>query len=84
MCHMYMTDFVYGVPIFLVPLSLSYPSSPVARIWKLDAQIVNCKILVGHPIFQGRPQYTLIATINMYLIIEIRHNILKYNVMGII
>ena len=29
MCHMYMTDFAYDWPIFLVPLSLSYPSSPV-------------------------------------------------------
>ena len=29
MCHMYMTDFAYDGPIFLVPLSLSYPSSTV-------------------------------------------------------
>ena len=29
MCHMYMTYFAYDGPIFLVPLSLSYPSSPV-------------------------------------------------------
>ena len=29
MCHMYMTDFAFDGPIFLVPLSLSYPSSPV-------------------------------------------------------
>ena len=28
-CHMYMTDFAYDGPFFLVPLSLSYPSSPV-------------------------------------------------------
>ena len=27
--HMYMTDFAYDGQIFLVPLSLSYPSSPV-------------------------------------------------------
>ena len=27
--HMYTTDFAYDVPIFLVPLSLSYPTSPV-------------------------------------------------------
>ena len=26
---MYTTDFAYDGPIFLVPLSLSYPSSPV-------------------------------------------------------
>ena len=40
---MYTTDFAYDGPIFLVPLSLSYPSSPVfvslriyciANIWK--------------------------------------------------
>ena len=29
--HMYTTDFAYDRPIFLVPLSLSYPSSPV--VW---------------------------------------------------
>ena len=29
MCHMYMTDFAYDGPIFLVPLGTSYPSSPV-------------------------------------------------------
>ena len=27
--HMYTTDFAYDGPIFLVPLSPSYPSSPV-------------------------------------------------------
>ena len=27
--HLYTTDFSYDAPIFLVPLSLSYPSSPV-------------------------------------------------------
>ena len=32
-----------------------------------------CQI-VGHPIFQGRPQFTKITTIDMYLFIEIRHN----------
>ena len=30
-CHMYTTDFAYDGPIFLVPLSLSYPSSPVLQ-----------------------------------------------------
>ena len=29
MCHTYMTDFAYDGPIFMVPLSPSYPSSPV-------------------------------------------------------
>ena len=29
MCHMYMTDFAYDVPVFLVQLSPSYPSLPV-------------------------------------------------------
>ena len=28
----HMTDFAYDGPIFLVPLSLSYPSSPVYHI----------------------------------------------------
>ena len=35
----------------------------------------NCKIL-GRLIFKGRPEYFEIANINMYLFIEIRHNIL--------
>ena len=43
--------------------------------------MIICKIL-GQPIFQERTQYTQITTMNMYLIIEIRHNILN-NVMGI-
>ena len=30
--HMYTTDFAYDGPIFLVPLSLSYPSSPVLAV----------------------------------------------------
>ena len=29
MCHIYMTDFAYDGPIFLVPLSLSYAGLPV-------------------------------------------------------
>ena len=37
--------------------------------------IGNCKIF-GRPIFQGGPQYTRITTRNMYLLIEIMHNIL--------
>ena len=32
MCYMYMTDFAYDGPIFLVPLSPSYPSSPVYKL----------------------------------------------------
>ena len=32
--HMYTTDFAYDGQIFLVPLSLSYPSSPVVRFSK--------------------------------------------------
>ena len=38
-------------------------------------EIVNCKTF-GHPTFQRSMQYTQITTINMHLIIEIRHNIL--------
>ena len=44
MCHMYMTDFAYDGPIFLVPLSLSYPSSPV--LTKLATSIrvkISCR-----------------------------------------
>ena len=33
-------------------------------------------IFFRHPIFQGRLQYAQITTINMYLLIKIRHNIL--------
>ena len=32
MCHIYMTDFAYDRPIFLVPLSLPYPSSLVLYV----------------------------------------------------
>ena len=38
-------------------------------------KFVSCKIL-GYPSFQERPQYTQITTVNMYLLIEIRHNCL--------
>ena len=43
--HMYMTDFAYDGPIFLVPLSPSYPSSPV-----LPCAIVSIVVQ-----FQWRP-----------------------------
>ena len=33
--HVYTADFAYDGPIFLVPLSLSYPSSPVLPFAKL-------------------------------------------------
>ena len=35
---------------------------------------LNCNIL-GGPIFHGSSQYTQITTINMYLLMEIGHNI---------
>ena len=35
--HMYMTDFAYDGPIFLVPLSLSYPGSPITFQCLLEA-----------------------------------------------
>ena len=46
----------------------------------------HCKI-IGLPIFQGRPQYIKNTTINMYLIIKIKHNVHKlsrrnYDYMG--
>ena len=39
------------------------------------SKIDNSKIL-GRPIFQGRQQNTEVATINMYLLIKIRHDII--------
>ena len=40
---MYMTDFAYDGPIFLVPLSSSYPSSPVqpAQPWSEGERLIN-------------------------------------------
>ena len=29
---------------------------------------------MGHPFFQGKQQYTEVTTINIYLLIKIRHN----------
>ena len=52
----------------------------LARILKPGAQIGNCQIF-GLPIFQGRPKYSQVTTINMYLFIEIRHII---PIMGIV
>ena len=37
-------------------------------------KIGNCKI-VGHPSFQGRPQFPQITTLNINLLNEVRHNI---------
>ena len=57
-CHMYMTDFAYDGPIFLVPLSLSYPSTPVLcwfsgynvpLIYHLTKMQVLDKILLEKP-----------------------------------
>ena len=48
MCHMYMTDFAYDGPISLVPLSLSYPSSPVFKSINnrsIDPHLVNINCL---------------------------------------
>ena len=36
----------------------------------------RCQQILGVLFFQRKPQNTLITTINMYLIIQIRHNIL--------
>ena len=38
-CHMYTTDVAYDGPIFLVPLSPSYPSSPVVTFWTALVQM---------------------------------------------
>ena len=39
MCHMYMTDFAYDRPNFLVPLSLSYASSLVFNYGRMHTLI---------------------------------------------
>ena len=54
MCHMYMTDFAYDGPIFLVPLSLSYPSSPVLTAtfpFQLIEKFFRCTVETGFPLF---------------------------------
>ena len=43
---MYTTDFAYDGPIFLVPLSLSYPSSPVVMIIIIVMIIIRRKIII--------------------------------------
>ena len=46
--HMYTTDFAYDGPIFLVPLSPSYPSSPVqANIEKCLLQYIFLYIAIA-------------------------------------
>ena len=43
--YMYTTDFAYDGPIFLVPLSPSYPSSPVCscvQLWSLWCVVASC------------------------------------------
>ena len=45
--HMYMTDFAYDGPIFLVPLSLSYPSSPVYWLSGLVNGEFNVQVLLN-------------------------------------
>ena len=47
---------------------------PGFRNWV--ARIANYYFL-GCPVFRGRPKYTQITTINIYLLNEIRHNIPK-------
>ena len=47
-------------------------SKPGFRNW--IPKVGNCKIL-RHPIFNGRPQYTPISTIKMYLVIRIKNDI---------
>ena len=45
--HMYTTYFAYDRPIFLVPLSPSYPSSPVSKKWNLSSIICNKTIYIN-------------------------------------
>ena len=52
--HMYKTDFAYDGPIFLVPLSPSYPSSPVPIYaytlgkWHLNLQLKKNTLKIKH------------------------------------
>ena len=55
------------------------PTNSTSQVLSQDSEIGApktgfCKFL-GHPNFQGRPQYTQITAITMNLLIEIRHNI---------
>ena len=52
MFHMCMTDLAYDGPIFLVPLSLSYASSPAIKIEnKLSIYWMNKKSYQWHPYY---------------------------------
>ena len=42
---MYTTDFLYDGPIFLVPLSPSYPSSPVVGVEVIVVEVVGVEVL---------------------------------------
>ena len=59
-------------PIFFHPISSVFGIALNISAYA-QAKIGNCKIL-GHPIFQGRPQNTQITTIKMYLPNEIKQN----------
>ena len=62
-----------------VPLFLQVGSYPGFRNWV--PKIGDCKMF-GCTLFPGRPQYTQISTINMHLLIEIRHTILMGFILG--
>ena len=48
---MYMTDFAYDGPIFLVPLSLSYPRSPVSS--NLGSSRKTSELNLGEFVYAG-------------------------------
>ena len=52
--HMYMTDFAYDGPIFLVPLSLSYPSSPVLEKIKTGINYTSACHMGGIKVYTGK------------------------------
>ena len=59
--HMYTTDFAYDGPIFLVPLSPSYPSSPVPVLMVFAGGISGFKSHYSSPAL-----YTYAAPFSVY------------------
>ena len=65
-----MTDFAYDGPIFLVPLSLSYPRSPVST--NLGSSRKTSELNLGEFVYAG----TCIAMIKEYLVSRASNKVL--------
>ena len=63
---MYMTDFAYDGPIFLVPLSPSYPSSPVEFYWKRISE---------DSVYRNRQFHLDIVSLNTYECLQIKKKV---------